>query len=87
MINLIEIPQRSDLKVEYATEGDVLIVKIGEKEEVFDFTGLDEGIAEEIIVEELPINPVVSAKKIGETINIEVVRFYGADEKHLFEVI
>ena len=87
MINLIEIPQRSDLKVEYATEGDVLIARIGEKEEVFDFTGLEEGIAEEIIVEELPINPIVSAEKIEETINIEVIRFYSADEKHLYEVI
>ena len=87
MINLIEIPQRSDSKVNYTVNNDVLTVTVDNISETFDFTGLEEGIAEEIIAEELPINPVVSAEKIGETINIEVIRFYSTDEKHLFEVI
>ena len=87
MINLIYTPQRSDYRAVYIVNNDVLTVKIDGIEEVFDFTGLEEGVAEEIIAEELPINPVVSAEKIGETINIEVIRFYSTDEKHLFEVI
>lgn len=87
MINLTETPQRADMKAEYNVNGDVLTVKIGEIEEIFDFTGLEEGVAEEIIVEELPINPIVSAEKIGDVINVKVIRFYGEDEKHLFEVI
>ena len=85
MINLIETPQRADIKAEYSVDGDVLTVKIGEIEEIFDFTGLEEGVAEEIIVEELPVNPIVSAEKTEDTINIKVIRFYGANEKHLFE--
>ena len=85
MINLIETPQRADIKAEYNVNGDILTVKIGDVEEIFDFTGLEEGVAEEIIVEELPINPIVSAEKTGDTINIKVIRFYGANEKHLFE--
>lgn len=87
MINLIYSPQRADFKTEYKIEDDKLIVTIGEVAEVFDFTGLSEGVAEEIIVEELPINPIVSVEKTGEEINITVIRFYGEDEKYLFEVV
>ncbi len=87
MINLIETPQRADMKVEYNVNGDVLTVKIGEIEEIFDFTGFEEGVVEEIIAEELPVNPVVTAEKTGNVVNVTVIRFYGEDEKHLFEVI
>lgn len=85
MINLIYTPQRADIKAEYTVENDILTVTIGESTEIFDFTGLEEGIAEEIIVEVLPINPIISAEKIGDTINITAIRFYGADEKEVFE--
>lgn len=63
----------------------MLTVKIGDMTEIFDFTGLVDGRAEEIITETLPINPIISAEKIGETVNVKVIRFYNADEKELFE--
>lgn len=85
MINLIYTPQRADIKAEYIVNGDVLTVKIGKVSEVFDFTGLPEGRAEEIVAEHLPVNPVISAEKIEDVVNVIVIRFYGADEKHLFE--
>ena len=85
MINLIDIPQRADFKAEYAIIDDVLTVKIGEAEEVFDFTDLPEGQAEEIITEILTINPIISAEKTGERIAIKVIRFYSAEEKESFE--
>lgn len=85
MIDLIETPQRADIKAEYTVENDVLTVIIDDISEIFDFTALEEGVAEEIIVEELPINPIVSVAKIGDTVNIEVIRFYSAEEKGLFE--
>ncbi len=87
MINLSYTPQRADFKAEYITNNDILTVKIGEIEETFDFTGLDEGIAEEIITEVLPINPIISAEKVGDTVNVTVIRFYSEDEKELFEVV
>ena len=87
MINLIETPQRADMKAEYIIDGDILTVTIGESTEVFDFTGLAEGIAEEIISEVLPVNPIVSAEKTGDTVNVTVIRFYSADEKSLFEAV
>ena len=39
MINLIETPQRADIKAEYNVNGDVLTVKIGDVEEIFDLQG------------------------------------------------
>ena len=68
MINLIETPQRADFKAEYIVNNDILTVKINDVTETFDFTGLAEGVAEEIAVETLPINPIISAEKIGETV-------------------
>ena len=85
MINLIETPQRADLKAEYTVNNDTLTVTINNVTEVFYFTGLDEGIAEEIIAEELPINPILSAEKIDDTVNIKVIRFYTFEEKEMFE--
>lgn len=85
MIKLTETPQRADIKAEYTVNNDILTVKINDVTEVFDFTGLEEGIAEEVIAEVLPINPIISVEKIGETINITVIRFYTFEEKGLFE--
>lgn len=85
MINIVYIPQESGYKAEYIINNDVLTVTINNISETFDFTRLEEGVAEEIIVEELPINPIVSAEKIGDAVNITVIRFYNSDEKELFE--
>ena len=85
MINLIEIPQRSDMKIEYKIDNAILIVTLGNIQENFDFRGLEEGIAGEIIVEQLPFNPILKAERTGNTINIEVIRFYSFEEKELFE--
>ena len=85
MINLIKTPQRADMKAEYIVNDDILTVKIDDKVETFDFTEFEEGIAEEIITEVLPINPIISAEKTGDTVNIKVIRFYTFEEKELFE--
>lgn len=85
MINLVYTPQRAEIKASYEISSDILTVTIDESMEVFDFTELEEGIAEEIVIEELPINPIVSAKKNGDTVDIKVIKFYGEDEKEVFE--
>ncbi len=86
MINLVYTPQRADFKAEYTVMDDTLKIRIGDKIEVFDFTDLDEGVAEEIIIEVLPVNPIVKAEKIDDAINVTVFRYYSFDEKHVFEV-
>jgi len=85
MIKLVKTPQRADFKAEYITDNDILTVKINDKTETFDFTGLAEGKAEEIIAEALTINPILNAEKTSDAINIEVLRFYSFEEKELFE--
>ena len=71
MINLIETPQRNDfLRAKYTVNDDMLTVKIDNVEEVFDFTELEEGAVEEII---------------DDGLTVTVIRFYGKDEKKLFE--
>ena len=85
MIKLMETPQRSERKATFTTDADVLTVEMDGVAEVFDFTGFAEGIAEEIKPEFLSINPIISAEKTGDVVTVKVIRFYGADEKHLFE--
>lgn len=86
MINLIETPQRADIKSEYKVENNKLIMTIGEVTETLDATKLNENL-DEITIEKLPINPIVKVEKRGEEVDVTVIRFYGADEKHLFENI
>ena len=86
MINLIYTPQRADFKAEYMINNDVLTVNINKTIETFDFTGLEEGISEEIIAETLTVNPILSVEKIGDIVNVKVIRFYGEDEKEVFEI-
>lgn len=85
MIILVETPQRADIKAEYTVDNDILTVTIGETTENFDFTDLHEGITEEIEAEILPVNPIVYIEKIDNTTKVTVIRFYGEDEKALFE--
>ena len=87
MINLIYSPQRAEFKAEYTVNGDALTVKIGEISETFDFAGLPEGAAEEIVTEGLPVNPIVSVEKTVETVNVTAIRFYREDEKDIYEVV
>ena len=85
MINLIESPQRADYRAKYTSTGDVLTIKIDDTEEVFDFSGFEDGVAEQIVAEKLPINPIISAEKTGDIISVVIIRFYNKDEKYLFE--
>ena len=85
MINLIETPQRADYKAEYTVIGDALTVRIGDVTEIIDLTGVPEGQAEAVEIENLPVNPIVSVVKKNDVINITVIRFYGEDEKGVFE--
>lgn len=85
MIKIIETPQRSSYKYTYEIEDDILTLTMNEETEVLDLTELEEGQAESIELEVLPINPVVSIQKTGEVIEVTLIRFYDSDEKELFE--
>lgn len=83
MINLIETPQRGDFKINYEIDGDRLVVVMGEIREAIDLT--DPGIIFEDTLGRLPINPIVSIHDNDNIIEVTVIRYYGEDEKHLFE--
>lgn len=85
MIKIKESPQRADMKISYAISNDILTITLDGVSEVFDFTGMPEGKLDSVEVESLKLNPIISAEKIGEEIIVEVLRFYGADEKHIYE--
>ena len=85
MIKIIETPQYSSYKYTYKIEGDVLTLTMNEETEVIDLTGLEDGKAESIELEVLPINPVLSIEKTDEVIEVTLIRFYDSDEKELFE--
>lgn len=85
MIKIIETPQRADSKISYTVDDDILILTIDGITEEFDFTGLPEGTAGEITPELLTMNPIISAEKIGDEITITLIRFYGEEEKEVFE--
>lgn len=85
MIRIFETPQYATLKYSYEIKGDVLTLTMNEETEVLDLTELEDGKAESIELEVLPINPVGSIQKTGEIIEVTLIRFYDDDEKELFE--
>ena len=85
MIKIIETPQCSSYKYTYEIKDNILTLTMNEETEVLDLTELEEGQAESIELEVLPINPVVSIEKTGDVIEVTLIRFYDDDEKELFE--
>lgn len=85
MIKIIETPQYAPFRYTYEVEGEVLTLTMNEETEVIDLTDLEEGYAESIELEVLPINPVVSIEKTGEVIEVTLIRFYDSNEKDVFE--
>lgn len=79
-------PQRGDLYVaSYQLENDVLTISLNDVVETFDFSELPDGVAEEIIPDLLPINPIVSVERVDGVLNITVIQFYGESEKSVYE--
>lgn len=85
MIKINETSQRAEYRISYVIKGDILTVTIDDISEAFDFTDMADGIAEEILVETLPINPIVSVSKINGVVEIVLIRFYSFAEKEMFE--
>ena len=85
IIRIIETPQYAPFQYTYEIKGDVLTLVMDKETEVLDLTELEDGKAESIELEVLPINPIVSIEKAGETIEVTLIRFYGDDEKDVFE--
>lgn len=85
MIVINEIPIRSDYRISHIINEDILTVTIDGIEEEFDFTGMPDGVLEDIEVDFLPLNPILNAIKELGVLTIDLCRFYSFEEKYLFE--
>lgn len=81
-----EMPQRSDFyTMSYEINNDILEITINGTSEVFDFTGLPDGVIDSLEIESLSINPIIEAKKEDGILTVSMIRFYGSEEKHIYE--
>lgn len=78
-MRILKSPQRADEKINYSIENEVITVEFREQTEVYDFSTLPNGIAEEIKSEVFSFNPVLSAKREDGVLSVELLNFIGAD--------
>lgn len=79
-------PQRSDDKIGYEFNGEIITITIGEVSDVFDFSTIPDGVMvtdeDNPVVTTLPINPIVSAKRVNGELFLELLYFYGENATH-----
>jgi hypothetical protein len=72
-------PQRSDDVIEYQFSGEkITAATVNGQSDVFDFSTLPDGKAEEITTI-LSVNPIVSAKRVDGVLFVELLNFIGAN--------
>lgn len=71
------VPQRNDINQTEIFEGEVITITQDSLSEVFDFTDFPEGAELTDIETILPINPIVSAKRIDGTLYIGILKPHG----------
>ena len=81
MIRIYFVPQRSDNQIEYCFNGETITVKIDNAEDVFDFSALPDGElnTQEQIETVLPVNPIISAKRIDSILHLKLLNWLGPD--------
>lgn len=78
-MRIMKSPQRADEKINYSIENEVITVEFREQTEVYDFSTMPNGIAEEIKSEVFSFNPVLSAKRESGVLSVELLNFIGLD--------
>lgn len=77
MIKIYFSPQRSDRQIEYSLNGEAVTARIGTVKDTFDFSGLPDGELnmEEPIESTLPVNPIISARRIDGILHLELLNW------------
>ena len=79
MIKVYFSPQRADNQIEYSFNGEAVAARIGEMEDTFDFSTLPDGELDRHedtqIKTILPVNPVISAKRIDGILHLELLNW------------
>jgi len=81
-------PQVSSNKIHYTFVGEKIIAKIDSVVDTFDFSEFPDGelmivdneTGEDLIVTSLPINPIVSAKRVQGVLHVKLLNWVNADE-------
>lgn len=72
-MNVIWIPQRSDIDILYQFNNDVITVTINGKSDVFDFANMPDGEATDILCN-LDVCPILSAKRVEGELYVTLLR-------------
>lgn len=71
-------PQRSDDQIEYSFSGETITATIGEQSDTFDFSQMPDGEMTAVNTT-LPVNPIISARRVGGTLEVVLLNFIGPD--------
>ena len=89
MIKIFFSPQVSDSQIEYSFIGESITAKIRDTEDVFDFSNLPNGELDrggkdnsKEIETVLPVNPVISAKRVDGILHLELLNWISTDAPH-----
>jgi len=70
-----------DSKFTYSFDGEIITATLNGGTDVFDFTGMPDGIAN-AITSTLITNPIISAKRVDNILWVELLNFIGVDATH-----
>ncbi len=89
MIKIFFSPQVSDSQIEYSFIGESITAKIRDTEDVFDFSNLPNGELDrggkdnsKEIETVLPVNPVISAKRVDGILHLELLNWINSNAPH-----
>ena len=81
MIKVYFSPQVSERQIEYSFYGETLTAKIGDTEDIFDFSTLPDGELDrgQPIETALPVCPIISVKRVDGILHLELLNRIGSD--------
>jgi len=81
MIKVYFSPQVSERQIEYSFYGEAVTAKIGDTEDIFDFSTLPDGELDRgrEIESTLPVNPIISARRIDGILHLELLNWIEPD--------
>ena len=81
MIKVYCSPQVSERQIEYSFYGEAVTAKIGDTEDIFDFSTLPDGELDRgrEIESTLPVCPIISAKRVDGILHLELLNWLGPD--------
>lgn len=87
MIKIIESPVYEPMySISHVVSGETLTAQINDVTDSIDFSQFPDGKATILDVETtLPTNPFINIEKVDGVTMVEMIRFYGDDEKEVFE--